>query len=267
MKVNDISKHPRHAAQPAPTDRRSARAENRSRRNAARRRALASGTAAVSAVTAALIGIHLGSIPAAAVPVQALASSVQAAYTAPIIQADAAAALAFTRSAVASIAAPRPAAPEKAPDPDRRLHEILTASSGKPDTEQRKNTLGSPLTDRSTSSPFGERVSPLHPTERDFHRGEDFAANCGVDVMASAAGKVIFAGVHAYGGGNRVEIEHASGLKTTYNHLQTFSVKVGEEVKRGEVIAKVGSTGASTGCHLHFEVYLGKDVVDPKDWF
>ena len=71
---------------------------------------------------------------------------------------------------------------------------------------------------------------------------------------------------HQYGGGNRVVIDHGNGLETTYNHLSSFSVKEGQTVSRGEAIALSGTTGASTGCHLHFEVQVNGEVVDPTGW-
>ena len=82
-------------------------------------------------------------------------------------------------------------------------------------------------------------------------------------MLAAASGKVTFAGWHAYGGGNRVVIDHGNGLETTYNHLSSSSVQVGQKVNRGDAVALSGTTGASTGCHLHFEVMVNGEVVDP----
>lgn len=263
MKVNTISNE----TPPAP-DRRTARAENRRRRRAARLRA--AGTATLSTAVLSAFALLAGPALAAGTAPSALnASAVTAVsgYRAPYqpISVDTAAVVAFARSQVLSVAAPTPE-PPALPDPDKKLFELLTMSSGKPDDEQRKGTLAAPLAVLNPSSPFGDRISPINPDTHDFHRGQDFAAKCGTDVLASAAGTVVFADVHKFGGGNRVEIEHPTGLKTTYNHLESFTAKVGDEVKRGDVIAKIGSTGASTGCHLHFEVYLGKEVVDPLGW-
>jgi murein DD-endopeptidase MepM/ murein hydrolase activator NlpD len=63
-----------------------------------------------------------------------------------------------------------------------------------------------------------------------------------------------------------VEIDHGNGLITTYNHLQGIGVKKGQSVRVGQVIAKVGTTGSSTGCHLHFEVMVNGQVVEPLGW-
>lgn len=126
--------------------------------------------------------------------------------------------------------------------------------------------LSNPLKVMTPSSPFGIRVSPITGAVDEFHRGQDYSAACGTDVMAAAGGTVIYSQWHPYGGGNRVEIDHGNGLITTYNHLSASKVKVGQKVERGEVIALSGTTGASTGCHLHFEVEVNHNVVNPLPW-
>ncbi|MGK3708794.1 M23 family metallopeptidase [Arthrobacter sp. IK3] len=127
-------------------------------------------------------------------------------------------------------------------------------------------TLSAPLaSDRRTSS-FGGRTSPITGDPAEFHYGQDFGAPCGAEVSAAAGGTVVFAGWHPYGGGNRVEIEHGSGLTTTYNHLSSSSVSVGQHVSRGQALAFVGTTGSSTGCHLHFEVLRDGTHIDPAGW-
>ena len=86
-----------------------------------------------------------------------------------------------------------------------------------------------------------------------MHRGLDIAARTGTPIKAADGGKVIFAGRKgAYG--NLVEIDHGNGYVTRYGHCSTINVKVGERVYKGQVVAKVGNTGRSTGSHLHFEV-------------
>lgn len=152
-----------------------------------------------------------------------------------------------------------------APTPDEKLLRMISATGGHPGSESTRGTLSAPLTAMTRTSPFGGRTSPIHGAT-EFHRGQDYSGPCGADVFASAGGTVVFAGWHPYGGGNRVEIEHTDGLKTTYNHLESFNVTVGQELKRHDTIARVGTTGASTGCHLHFEVDLNGDVVEPLDW-
>jgi hypothetical protein len=143
-------------------------------------------------------------------------------------------------------------------------HELNVASD-----DLRRPPAGSlmaPLEVLNETSGFGLRVSPLTGTAGEFHWGQDFAAACGTRVYAADAGVVRAVGWHPWGGGNRVEIDHGNGLITTYNHLEGIAVKKGESVQVGEVIAKVGTTGSSTGCHLHFETILNGKHVNPLDW-
>ncbi|MEE2570808.1 M23 family metallopeptidase [Pseudarthrobacter sp. J64] len=126
--------------------------------------------------------------------------------------------------------------------------------------------LMSPLESLAASSAFGYRISPISGAAGDFHLGQDFAAPCGTRVYSADAGVVRAAGWHPWGGGNRVEVDHGNGLITTYNHLEAIGVKTGQSVDVGQVIARVGTTGWSTGCHLHFETILDGRHVDPKRW-
>ncbi len=97
------------------------------------------------------------------------------------------------------------------------------------------------------------------------HTGLDFVVKSGTDVMAAATGTVVKAGNEgAYG--NAITIKHADGMKTMYAHLSKIKVKVGQEVGVGEVIGKSGSTGNSTGPHLHFEVIVNKKQRDPEKY-
>ena len=123
-----------------------------------------------------------------------------------------------------------------------------------------------PLEVLNETSGFGLRVSPLTGTAGEFHWGQDFAAACGTRVYAADAGVVRAVGWHPWGGGNRVEIDHGNGLITTYNHLEGIAVKKGDSVQVGEVIAKVGTTGSSTGCHLHFETIRNGVHANPLEW-
>jgi murein DD-endopeptidase MepM/ murein hydrolase activator NlpD len=111
------------------------------------------------------------------------------------------------------------------------------------------------------SSGFGNRTDPFTGT-RAYHAGIDFPAPSGTTVMSAGYGKVTFVGQKS-GYGNVVEITHAAGLVTRYGHLSAFLVKEGQIVNAGTPIAKVGSTGRSTGPHLHFEVRAKDQAVDP----
>ena len=105
-----------------------------------------------------------------------------------------------------------------------------------------------------SSSSFGYRIDPF--TGRNaFHEGIDFPADPGTPIVAAASGRVVFAGEHPQYG-KMVEIDHGNGLVTRYAHASRLNVKVGDPVVRGQCVATVGSTGRSTGPHLHFEVRL-----------
>lgn len=111
------------------------------------------------------------------------------------------------------------------------------------------------------TSGFGWRTHPILGYQR-FHSGLDFGADYGVTINAADSGTVIFAGW--YGGyGNAVIIDHGGGITTLYGHTSEIYVSEGQTVQRGQAIAAVGSTGLSTGPHLHFEVRLSGDPVDP----
>ncbi|WP_041233837.1 murein hydrolase activator EnvC family protein [Cylindrospermum stagnale] len=118
--------------------------------------------------------------------------------------------------------------------------------------------------DASTSSSFGWRVHPILGYRR-FHSGLDFAAGYGSTIRAADSGTVIFAGW--YGGyGRAVIINHGRGMTTLYAHSSELYVSEGQSVQRGQAIAAVGSTGFSTGPHLHFEVRRNGTPVNPADF-
>lgn len=123
---------------------------------------------------------------------------------------------------------------------------------------------GRPVLQGYISSPFGRRTDPLNG-RLSVHKGVDFAAKAGSDVVAVAAG-VVTASSRRSGYGNTVEISHADGYVTLYAHNQSNLVQVGDLVQRGQVIAKVGSTGRSTGSHVHFEVSQNGRVVNPTSY-
>lgn len=97
------------------------------------------------------------------------------------------------------------------------------------------------------------------------HLGLDFAAGYGSPVLAALPGRVVSAGVSG-GYGNQVLLQHPDGTQTRYGHLSRIGVTVGQTVVAGQVVGAVGSTGVSTGPHLHFEVILGGTPVDPAPW-
>ena len=111
-------------------------------------------------------------------------------------------------------------------------------------------------------SAFGNRVDPFN-RRLAFHSGVDFALPTGADVLAAAGGRVRFAGRNG-GYGNLLEIDHGNGLVTRYAHLSRFHVRVGEVVTPGQRVGAAGSTGRSTGPHLHFEVLHNGGFADPQ---
>ena len=119
-----------------------------------------------------------------------------------------------------------------------------------------------PIPGAELTSPFGNRIDPFAHTHA-FHAGVDFAARAGTPIFSAAGGIVAFAGFkHDFGW--VVEIDHGNGLTTRYAHASALLVRPGEVVMPGDRIAMVGSTGRSTGPHLHFEVLRAGDHVDPK---
>ena len=117
-----------------------------------------------------------------------------------------------------------------------------------------------PVSGRVTSG-FGERFHPILGYER-FHAGVDLAAVRGTPIVAAADGRVVSAGWHG-GYGQQVAIAHDGGVETTYGHMSRIAAYAGELVHRGQVIGYVGSTGLSTGPHLHFEVMKNGRPVNP----
>ncbi|MDR2050455.1 MAG: M23 family metallopeptidase [Deltaproteobacteria bacterium] len=117
-------------------------------------------------------------------------------------------------------------------------------------------------TDGYLTSTFGRRASPFGAGTSDFHKGIDIANRPGTPVRATAQGIVTFAGWDG-GYGNCVVINHGNNISTRYGHLQQISAKLGQATNRGDVIGTVGSSGRSTGPHLHYEVRVGGVSVNP----
>lgn len=123
---------------------------------------------------------------------------------------------------------------------------------------------GRPVQKGWMSSRFGVRTDPI-TGQRAHHYGIDFAGKAGSDVITVAAGVVTHAGPRS-GYGKMVEINHGGGYTTRYGHHQELAVKVGDIVRKGQVIGYMGSTGRATGPHVHFEVYKNGRVVDPSTY-
>jgi len=123
---------------------------------------------------------------------------------------------------------------------------------------------GRPIREGWMSSAFGYRADPV-TGKREFHRGIDFSGRRGSDVVAVAAGVVTHAARKA-GYGNMVEINHGNGLVTRYSHNKRNLVEVGDKVGKNQVIANMGSTGRSTGPHVHFEVIRDGKFVNPIEY-
>ena len=148
---------------------------------------------------------------------------------------------------------------------DRQLYRINVARA---EINQYSHTLVSvpvrkPVTGEvDMSSPFGMRLDPFLGRPA-IHTGIDLRGEIGEPAHATAAGRVTIAGREG-GYGNMVEINHGNGLATRYGHLSKILVKVGQTVHIGEVIGLIGSTGRSTGPHLHYETRINGEAVDPQ---
>jgi murein DD-endopeptidase MepM/ murein hydrolase activator NlpD len=129
------------------------------------------------------------------------------------------------------------------------------------DLTQQIRPEGKPTKSGFISSYFGERQDPFTGHEA-FHRGVDFAGTAGSEVVAVATGVVTWAGARS-GYGSLIEINHGNGYVTRYGHNQRVLVRVGQTVHRGDAIALMGSTGRSTGPHVHFEVLKAGRQINP----
>lgn len=116
------------------------------------------------------------------------------------------------------------------------------------------------------ASGFGLRIHPVYKVKK-MHNGIDFAASIGTPIYATADGTVAKVDVRFSGYGKMVEIDHGFGYRTRYAHMHDFAVKRGQQVKRGDLIGYVGNTGLSTAPHLHYEVFINDQRVDPVHYF
>jgi murein DD-endopeptidase MepM/ murein hydrolase activator NlpD len=141
---------------------------------------------------------------------------------------------------------------------------LASENAGNP-TPIGKGYLSFPTAVPYITSPYGWRLHPILHYYR-MHWGTDFRAYCGTPIYASAEGKVLWA-KYRDGFGNQVMLDHGivngNSLMTSYNHLSKFNVKAGQYVTRGQIVGYAGTGGLSTGCHLHFEVYVNGKNVDP----
>ncbi|MCY0906223.1 M23 family metallopeptidase [Arthrobacter sp. H14-L1] len=223
--------------------------------------AVVAGLIALTALPAAHAAEHL-SPSAPAGPAQAAAPALSQSVTA---AADAS--LSFVRPGVTSEPAQeshpvpelRPAGTTQTPGHDVSPQAVPAPAAPAPAS----NGLQPPLTALTVTSPFGYRVNPLTGAAGELHNGIDFAGACGTAVFSAGPGVVVEAGWSQYGGGNRIVVDHGGGIKTTYNHLAGIVVRMGEQVGQGAQIGGVGTTGNSTGCHLHFEVMVNEQTVNP----
>lgn len=148
-------------------------------------------------------------------------------------------------------------------DRSRQLH-VLESMLMNRNLQAEVMPAGRPIRHGWISSLYGMRTDPFTGKQM-FHAGIDFAGKRGSNVMAVAAGVVTWAGKRS-GYGNLVEINHGNGYATRYGHNEKLLVKVGQTVKKGQVIAKMGSTGRSTGPHVHFEVLYHGHPVNPRKY-
>lgn len=121
-----------------------------------------------------------------------------------------------------------------------------------------------PISSTNITSGFGNRNHPILKTKK-FHRGLDISAGKGTQLKASFTGVVTYAATKG-GYGNLIEIERADGIRVRYAHLDKISVSKGDSVKEGQIIGATGNTGLSTGPHLHFEILINGEPVDPRGW-
>ena len=142
--------------------------------------------------------------------------------------------------------------------------EVLAGLLSSEQLRTESTPAGRPIRSGWQSSSFGSRIDPISG-KRAWHTGADFAGRKGSDILAVASGVVSWSGVKA-GYGTMIEVSHGDGLSTRYAHNQENLVTLGDLVRRGDVIALMGSSGRSTGPHVHFEVFKHGRAVDPASY-
>ncbi len=170
-----------------------------------------------------------------------------------------------------NVAKPTVAAPEVKAEPVEKVIEVTDSYGEKRQVKVMvtpKATATTPTTNNSSAiatntKPAEKNNPPAEADQMQFHKGLDIAVPFGSDVVATAAGTVIFSGQKG-GYGNCVIVSHGNGLATLYGHLSQLVAKVNDKVKVGQVIAKSGNSGRSTGPHLHYEVHKNNSPVNPK---
>ncbi|MEW6527618.1 MAG: M23 family metallopeptidase [Spirochaetota bacterium] len=141
--------------------------------------------------------------------------------------------------------------------------EIIPEKKQEEGKKGKEETFIAPTKGKMTSK-YGYRENPV-TKKYSFHKGIDIAAPKGTKVVASATGSVVTSQYMSNGYGNCIIIEHENNTKTLYAHLQKRLVKVGDVVQQGDQIGTVGATGRATGPHLHYEVYKGKQSINPEE--
>ncbi|MGI8986119.1 MAG: peptidoglycan DD-metalloendopeptidase family protein [Nocardioidaceae bacterium] len=167
------------------------------------------------------------------------------------------------RLAAAQAAAAERAAAERAAAARHESTPTVSAS-----VQPSSSPLSLPVDSSYVTSPYGMRLHPILSVYK-LHDGTDFGAGCGTPIYAAASGTVVSA-LNDAAYGNRVIMTHGiiggRSLATSYNHLTSDTVSTGQRVSKGQVIGYAGTTGYSTGCHLHFMVYENGSTVDPMGW-
>lgn len=144
------------------------------------------------------------------------------------------------------------------------VKEIVTVGTKKRPSNVSAAGYMRPVTGGRVTSPFGPRRAPTAGAST-YHRGVDIGVGYGTPIMATRDGTVTYAGWNG-GYGYMVEVDHGGGVRSRYAHCSSIVVRVGQRVSQGETIAKVGSTGVSTGNHLHFEIRINGSAVNPANY-